>query len=231
MKLPELLYRQNPDSVIYKEKISEITTLLKQRKITFFKTHPNSVLTTASLFFEASHQRFTNEELLSSFEQLSKEQQNSTYGQGILKSIELYQNPLLGSIAPAFTLNDQNGNSVRLADFNGKNIVLIFWASWCYACLKEMPGIIKVYEEYKNKNVMFIAVSLDEKKDLWLKAIQKNSIPFINISDLKGWMNAAALTYGVSSVPDNLLIDTNGNIAARSGQFGFIKERILSLIK
>jgi hypothetical protein len=79
---------------------------------------------------------------------------------------------------------------------------------------------------------VFIAVSLDEKNDQWQRAIQKNSIPFINLSDLKGWMNESALIYGVSSVPDNLLIDANGKIVARNWQFSFIKwfyqEKILN---
>jgi hypothetical protein len=56
-KLLEIPNSRNPDSVIYQEKIFEITYILKQRKIDFFKNHPNSVFTTISLFSEASHKR------------------------------------------------------------------------------------------------------------------------------------------------------------------------------
>ena len=93
-----------------------------------------------------------------------------------------------------------------------------------------MPEIIKFYEKYKTTDLVIIAVSLDEKKDLWLSAIQKYSIPFINVSDLKGWMNETALIYGVSGVPDNFLIDVNGHLVFREHGFNMIKKNLLTLL-
>ncbi len=230
-KFDSLRFRLNPDSNIYQLKVSQFSSLLKQVNIDFIKKYPSSIISTQTLFFEAQHKRFSNEEVLSSFKLLSPEQQNSTVGQGILKAVLLYQNPLIGEKAPDFTINDSKGNSVSLSEFKGKNIVLIFWASWCGPCIKEMPEIIKFYEKNRDTAIVFIAVSLDEKKDSWLTAIEKHSIPFINVSDLKGWMCEPALIYGVSGVPDNFLIDVNGNIVLREHGFNIIKKNILDQAK
>lgn len=230
-KFHALRFNHDPDSIIYQRKISQVSSILKNVNIDFIKKYPNSVISTHTLFFEASHKRLSNEEVLSAFKQLSPEQQNSSIGQGILKAVLLYQNPKLGGKAPDFTLNDDKGDSINLSDFKGKNIVLIFWASWCGPCLKEMPEIIKFYEQYKDSNLVFIAISLDDKKQSWLAAIKKYSIPFINVSDIKGWANEPALIYGVSGVPDNFLINTTGKLIVHKRGFNLIKIDLLDLIK
>jgi peroxiredoxin len=222
---------RKPDTIFYKVRITRFSRLLKEVNIDFFKKYPNSIISTHMLFFEATHKRFSNEEVLTSFKRLSSEQQNSSIGQGILKAIALYQNPVIGRKAPDFTLNDSNGNSVSLSEFKGKNIILIFWASWCGPCLSELPDIIQFYKKYKHSELVIIAVSLDQKKDSWLSAIQKYSIPFINISDLNGWMNEVALIYGVSGVPDNFLIDKKGNLVVRERGLKDIKNSLLNLLE
>ncbi|MEI2709284.1 MAG: TlpA disulfide reductase family protein [Chitinophagaceae bacterium] len=230
-KFDSLRFRHNSDSNIYQLKVLQFSSLLKQTNIDFIKKYPSSIISTQTLFFEAHHKRFSNEEVLSLFKLLSTEQQNSSLGQGILKIVLLYQNPLVGQKAPDFTINDSNGNPVSLSNFKGKKIVLIFWASWCGPCIKEMPEIIKFQEKNRDTTLVFIAVSLDEQKDSWLTAIQKHSIPFINVSDLKGWMCEPALIYGVSAIPENFLIDDKGNIVLRKHDFDVIKKKILDFDK
>lgn len=127
-KFQALRFSLSPDSSIYKERLSNISSLLKQVNIDFIKKYPGSIISAQTLFFEAQHKRFSNEEVLSSFKQLSPEQQNSSVGQGILKAVLLYQNPVIGQKAPDFTINDFKGSPLSLSDFKGKNIVLLFWA-------------------------------------------------------------------------------------------------------
>ena len=224
-----LRFNLNPDSSIYKDRLAQISSAIKQVNIDFIKKYPNSIISTQTLFIEAHAKRFSNEEVFNSFKQLNPEQQNSSIGQGILKAVLLYQNPKIGEKAPDFTVNDSKGNAVSLSDFKGKNIVLLFWASWCGPCIKEMPEIIKFYETNKDTTLVFLAVSLDEKKHTWLTAIQKHSIPFIHVSDLNGWMSEPALIYGVSGIPDNFLIDINGRLVLREHGFNMIRKNIKDL--
>jgi len=108
-----------------------------------------------------------------------------------------------------------NGLTTSLSDFRGKYVLLDFWGSWCGPCRAENPDIIKAYKTYKEKNFEIISVSLDTKKQDWLDAIQKDGLPWLHVSDLKGWKNEVALMYGINAVPQMFLLDPNGVIIAK----------------
>src|SRR5690606_32186169 len=87
------------------------------------------------------------------------------------------------------TQADQNGKDQNPYDYlKGKKYVLVdFWASWCGTCRAENPHILKVYDKYKSKGFDVFAISLDDKKDRWLKAVADDKMPWAQVSDLKGW--------------------------------------------
>ncbi|HEV3330174.1 MAG TPA: TlpA disulfide reductase family protein [Bryobacteraceae bacterium] len=60
------------------------------------------------------------------------------------------------------TLKDIHGKPFNLSDYKGKVVVLDFWATWCPPCLKEIPGIIKLYDTYKSRGLVVIGISMDE---------------------------------------------------------------------
>jgi thiol-disulfide isomerase/thioredoxin len=95
-------------------------------------------------------------------------------------------------------------------------VLVDFWASWCQPCRIDNPNVVKAYNEFKDKNFTILGVSLDQNKDAWLKAIQKDGLTWTHVSDLKFWDNAAAVLYGVQSIPYNVLVDPNGNIVAEN---------------
>ena len=113
---------------------------------------------------------------------------------------------------------DTNGKMHKLSDYvgNGKWVLVDFWASWCGPCRGEMPNVVSAYEKYHQKGFDVVGVSFDNDKDAWVKAIKDLNMPWNHISDLKGWNNVAAGLYGINSIPASLLIDPQGNIAARN---------------
>ncbi len=117
-------------------------------------------------------------------------------------------------IAPDFTATTPDGQSIALSNYKGKYILLDFWASWCGPCRKENPNVVAAYNQFKDKNFMIIGMSLDEEKENWQKAIQKDGLVWMQVSELKGWSSVAARNYGVESIPTNFLIDPQGNIVA-----------------
>src|SRR5579872_4111987 len=62
------------------------------------------------------------------------------------------------------TLKDLNGKKVRLRDFQGKVVVVNFWATWCIPCMHEMPMLVEAEKEYSGRGVVFVAASLDDDK-------------------------------------------------------------------
>ena len=137
---------------------------------------------------------------------------NSPDGKSIIAKIEGAKSAQVNTQAKKFVQQSSTGQKISLEAFEGKYVLLDFWASWCAPCRKEHPNLIKTYEQFKNKHFEIISVSLDSEKDSWLNAIAKDKITWTQVSDLKGQQNDIAVQYGVQSVPANFLINPKGVI-------------------
>ena len=123
----------------------------------------------------------------------------------------------IGQKAPDFTMNDVDGNPVSLSSKTGSKLLLVdFWAAWCGPCRKENPHIVKVYNEFHKKGFDILGVSLDQKKEDWIKAIADDKLTWTHVSDLQYWSNAAARAYAVNSIPASFLLDETGTIIAKN---------------
>lgn len=123
--------------------------------------------------------------------------------------------PAVGQKAPDIELSDVNGKKVRLSSLKGKVVLLDFWASWCGPCRKENPFTLEIYNVYKDKGFTVYSVSIDQDKQKWIKAVEKDELiwPY-HVNDSKGWYGKAASTYGVEAIPATFLIDRDGTIVA-----------------
>lgn len=116
-----------------------------------------------------------------------------------------------------FTLNDTLGNPVTLSKYQGKYVLLDFWASWCMPCRAENPAVKKAYARFKDKGFEVIGVSLERPGDRksWVDAIQKDGLPWIQTSPLTvEERDHVTKMYGITSIPMNFLIDPKGKIIA-----------------
>lgn len=112
-----------------------------------------------------------------------------------------------------FTLTDLNGNSVSLKDFRGKDVYINFWATWCPWCKKELPDLEKISQEYKDKNLIVLAIDIGEDKTTVGNYIKENNYDFNVLLDSSSNISQQ---YGVSSIPVSIFIDKGGNIAQKN---------------
>jgi thiol-disulfide isomerase/thioredoxin len=126
-----------------------------------------------------------------------------------------------GSFTPGMTAPDLMGLSpenkqITLSQFRGNYVMIDFWASWCGPCRRENPNVKALYEKYHDKGFNILGVSLDRERGAWVKAIEADGLTWNHISDLKGWNSEHARIYGVTSIPQTVLLDKDGNIVARN---------------
>lgn len=121
----------------------------------------------------------------------------------------------VGNPAPDIGLPTPEGDTMHLSELKGKVVLIDFWASWCAPCRKENPEMVKIYRKYKDDGYDVFGVSLDKKRDAWIKAIKDDNLTWHHVSDLKGWKSTASQLYNVSSIPYTVLINKKGEIIAK----------------
>lgn len=211
-KIQEL---NNQISAIQQErdaKFGSLRSVFTKNMIDFIKSNPSN---TMSLTFVESLNNDENKglDIKALFNSLDEKIKNSNRGKRLVSSLKANE-LVVGGQAFDFQQADINGKPVKLSDFKGKYVLLDFWASWCVPCREENPNVVKEYAKYKDKNFEIVAISLDNKKENWLKAIQDDKLTWVHLSDLQGWKNEVSVMYGVKGVPTNFLISPEGKILA-----------------
>ena len=110
--------------------------------------------------------------------------------------------------------------------FKDKKLVFVdFWASWCIPCREANPELVDLYKRYHPKGFDVISISLDTNIKLWNAAVVKDNLIWPNhFSDLKKFGESYnSITYDVSSIPQNYILDHNGRILARNVEIDSLK--------
>lgn len=139
--------------------------------------------------------------------------------------------PKLGDEAPEISLKDPEGKVIKLSSLRGNVVLIDFWASWCGPCRREMPNVVRAYQQYKDKGFTVYSISFDGDKKRWLKAIEDDGMVWPNhVSELKKWDSTPGRDYFVRGIPATFLIDREGVIVGTNLRGAQLDKKLAQLL-
>jgi peroxiredoxin len=115
----------------------------------------------------------------------------------------------VGKKAPDFVLTDMNGEKHRLSEYEGKGVLLNFWATWCKPCKREMPYMDHQFQQHKDEGIQVLAVNIGESDVVVNEFIKRHGLSFPVLVDKE---QEVVTAYGVDPLPITFLIDKEGKI-------------------
>lgn len=194
------------------------------------KTYPELYVTRELLFYNDS---WSYEQLNNLFSLIPKSKQETALGEKIKKWLALLKQTRANTYIFFPTQKDPQQKPVTLDDLEFTYLLIDFWASWCAPCRREHPGLVQLYNRYKQKGFNVLGISLDKEMDKakWLQAIKEDQLPWKQVSDLKGFQTEIATHYALDYIPYNILIDRNGKILARDLRGDELQNKLRSLFE
>lgn len=230
-----------------RDSIKKAMDNMRQRQLayplSFVENNNDSYFSLNLIQLESSRPTFDVEKYKEIFESFPDNLKESKRGQIVKQRLdELYKeyekiaHLNVGKIAPNFESKTPNGEIVSLKDLKGKVTIIDFWAAWCGPCRRENPNVVKVYEQYHDKGLEIIGISLDgapnqrDPKKAWLDAIEKDGLEWNHLSSLMYFNDPVAKQYNIKSIPATYILDEEGKIVAKNLRGAALELKIKELL-
>jgi len=112
------------------------------------------------------------------------------------------------------SFESSEGKKFDMADLRGKVVLIDFWATWCPPCIEEIPNVVAVYNEFKDKGFTIVGISLDQDLAKLAAFTKENNMPWIQYCDGKGWDSPMASKFSVTGIPEMWLVGKDGKVAS-----------------
>jgi thiol-disulfide isomerase/thioredoxin len=132
---------------------------------------------------------------------------------------------LTGKDAPSFRGVSLDGKTYSLDALKGRPVLLDFWASWCGPCLRSMPVVEKLHNDFGSAGLVVLAVDVGESRETVEKFLKTRTLPYPVIMGDEGGIPAA---YAVNAFPTFVMIGPDGKIAAH--QIGFMESALSGIV-
>ncbi|MDB9795115.1 AhpC/TSA family protein [Flavobacteriaceae bacterium] len=198
-----------------REEYLELQEEAKSYEISFAAEHPGSLITVLlieRMFASKAVEELKIKELI---EAITPEIKESDAGKKLMTLWEANLSTAIGSNAIDFSGPNPNGEIISLSNLKGKVTIIDFWAAWCKPCRAENPNVVAVYNQYHDKGLEIISISLDKKKEDWIAAIAADQMDWHHISSLAYFSDPIAKQYNINAIPATFILDENGTIVAK----------------
>ena len=212
---------------------------LRELEVTNYKKHQNELINfvkknmgtsiavySTSLRWNGNGNLPFLQELISNFEE---EHPTLEITKKLQNKLHLLKKTSVGSVISNIKMPNSQQKIVSLDSVKGKYTLIDFWASWCPPCRTESVLLNELYTSYQSKGFEIYRISLDSKKERWLKALKQDNRVWNEVSTVEGFNTQIAIEYGLTSLPTNFLIDEKGKIIAVNIHGKELKKKLESL--
>ena len=227
--------QQNNDTETL-ERLDEEYKAIEKDIINYMESYasenPKSFVSLMLLSHLASGRDVDFEKLKASAAALAPELKSTKTGQELEEKIKNISATAIGQLAPDFSAPNPDGQMVSLKESLGKVTLIDFWASWCGPCRVENPHVVALYNEFHEKGLNIIGVSLDreDQKEKWINAITTDNLTWTQVSNLKFWQDPIAKQYSVQSIPATFLLDADGKIIAKNLRGAELRAKVAEVL-
>lgn len=209
------------------EELNRLMSLLKKGTIGYIKENPSSYLSLFELCYAVPGSSINEADSLDLLlSHLSPNLQQMPEAQRLLSRIQQSKAVRKGQPAPWIATLSDKDIPFSLQAYNGKYILLDFWASWCGPCIQGIPALKAFYNNFHAQGGEAVSISLDDDKSKWLGAIKKHDLPWTQVSDLKGWNSSLGRLYDIRAIPQFVLIAPDGTIISSGTDLKPIQEAL-----
>ena len=140
--------------------------------------------------------------------------QDNNYIRQLKKTLSAYKPLAKNNIVSSYNVRDAEGKNVSVSDYKGTYLLITFWASWDEESRQRQREYITLKEKYENHNFDILSVSLDTDREVWLRAINEDSVTWRQACDFDGWNTDIVKRMQITHLPTNVLVNSSRRIQA-----------------
>lgn len=197
----------------------------------FIKAHPAARTSAFQLWQMMRQPTYPVAEYEKLLQSLKPTVRQSWYGQQAAKRLVILRNqPTVGKPVADFTLADTAGTQHSLATYRGKYVLLDFWGHWCGPCVRAMPKVNALHQQYADKlTIIGVAMESASSAPLWKKAIRQHHVLGLQLSELQEDKGPVITGYNINGYPTYLLLDPQGKLVARTNDVDDIIKQLATI--